>query len=102
MLARQSITEEAQWVPGATVVGEPCHKVALWVLEASAGNHKAVSRREIYQAVTISAPRAICPEYAVLPGPWDWVLRSSSVDDNFAGGFLIHVKHKRLEGKINN
>ncbi len=47
-------------VPGASVVGEPCHKVALWVLEASAGNCKAVRRRDIYQAVTISALRVIC------------------------------------------
>ncbi len=44
----------------ASVVEEPCHKVALWVLEENAGNHKAVRRREIYQAVTISTPRANC------------------------------------------
>ncbi len=47
-------------VPGASVVRKLCHKVALWVLEASAGNYKAVRRSEIYQAVTISAPRANC------------------------------------------
>ncbi len=47
-------------VPGSSVVGEPRNKVALWVFEASAGNHKAVHRREIYQAVTINAPRANC------------------------------------------
>ncbi len=42
----------------SSVAGEPRHKVALWVLESSAGNHKVVRRREIYQAVTINAPRA--------------------------------------------
>ncbi len=47
-------------VPGASIVGEPCNKVALWVLEVSAGHYKAVRRREIYQRVTISAPRANC------------------------------------------
>ncbi len=31
-------------VPGASVVGKPCHKVVLCVLEASAGNHKAVRK----------------------------------------------------------
>ncbi len=57
-------------VHGASVVGEPCNKVALRVLEANAGIHKAVRRREIYQAVTISAanlPR-IC-RVAVSTGP---------------------------------
>ncbi len=58
----ESITEEAQqdctsMVPGAPVVGEPSHKVALRVFEASAGNHKAVHRREMYPAVTIIANR---------------------------------------------
>ncbi len=38
-------------VPGASIVGEPCNKVALLVLEASAGHHKAVRRRDIYQTV---------------------------------------------------
>ncbi len=47
-------------VPGASVVGDPRNKVALWVLEASAGNHKTGRRREIYQAITISAPSANC------------------------------------------
>ncbi len=32
--------------------------MALWELKAIVGNHKAVRRREIYQAVTISALRA--------------------------------------------
>ncbi len=67
-------------VSGASVVGEPCHKVALWELKAIAGNHKAVRRREIYQAVTIAhfVPRAnltrIC---RVLLCPQDRALRSS-------------------------
>ncbi len=47
-------------VPGTSVVRESRHKVALWVLEASAGNYKAVRRSEIHQAVTISAPRTNC------------------------------------------
>ncbi len=47
-------------VPGAFIVGEPCNKVVLWVLEASAGYHKVVRRSEIYQTITISAPRANC------------------------------------------
>ncbi len=34
--------------------------MALWVLEVSVGNHLAVRRREINQAVTINAPRANC------------------------------------------
>ncbi len=29
-------------VSGAPVVGEPCQRVVRWVLEVSAGNHKAV------------------------------------------------------------
>ncbi len=44
-------------VPGASIVGESCHKVAVWALKTSAGNHTAVCRREIYQVVTINAPR---------------------------------------------
>ncbi len=47
-------------VPGASIVGEPCKKMVLLVLEASAGHHKPVRRREIYRTVTISASRANC------------------------------------------
>ncbi len=42
-------------VPGASVIGGPCHKVALWVLEARTGSYKAVRRREINQVVTVIA-----------------------------------------------
>ncbi len=31
-------------VPGTSVIREPRHKVALWVLEARAGNYNAVRR----------------------------------------------------------
>ncbi len=64
-------------VPGTSVIREPRHKVVLWVLEARAGNYKAVRRSEIHQAVTISAPRANCKLAQDVPGPRDRVLRSS-------------------------
>ncbi len=55
-------------VPGTSVIREPRHKVALWVLEARAGNYKAVRRSEIHQAVTISAPRANLPKMCRVAG----------------------------------
>ncbi len=45
-------------VPDASFIGVPYLKMVLWVLESSAGNHKAIRQCEIYQALVISAPRA--------------------------------------------
>ncbi len=41
-------------VLGAPVAGEPRHKVAPWMLEASTGNHKAVGQCKM---VAVSTPR---------------------------------------------
>ncbi len=53
-------------VPGASVVGEPGRKVALWVLEASAGNHTAVAMDYFSDLDTVDKAALRCQNYAGL------------------------------------
>ncbi len=44
-------------VSGVSIAWGLCHEVALWVVEASSENHKAVRRSESCQAIPISTPQ---------------------------------------------
>ncbi len=67
-------------VPAASVVGGSFHKFALCVFEASAENDGAVSQRESYQAVAVSAPRT--QSKLAQDVPLCHALRSSSLQNS--------------------
>ncbi len=61
-----------EFVTGASVIGELCNKVALWVLEASAGNHNAdadFNRRSQLARLspTVNLPRICCNDISMSP-----------------------------------